>query len=174
MVRRRWGGIRRRGVVRRDHKGRPAGKEMRERKYLTERRGRGKENRRIAMTRTMGRMSRVGRPPRLGFGAKRSVNRARVEEGRGSGQSRYRERAGLGRLRGMVGAYGYLRMVKRMRMEQVREGEGSKVRRRLKVQKEGALRLGMGSTLVVRGWRNGEGVEMRRERRGREVMKRVE
>lgn len=185
MVRRRWGGMRRLGVVRRGHKGRPerkGSKERRERKYLTERRGRGKENRRMGMTRTIGRMSRVGRPPRLGFGAKRSVNRARVEEGRRKGESRYRERAGRGRLRGMVGAYGYLRVVKRIRMEEVREGEGGsctaaplgKVRRRRKVKKEGARRLGRGSTLVLRGWRNGEGVERRRDRRGREVLKRVE
>lgn len=180
MVRRRWGGMRRRGVVRRGHERRPgkrkgmgASKERRERKYLTERRGRGKENRRMAMTRTIGRMSRVGRPPRLGFGAKRSVYRARVENGRGLGEGRYRERGGRGLLRGMVGGYGYLRMVKRMRMEESREGERKRVRRKRKVKKEGGRRRGVGTRRLVRGWRNGEGVERRRERRGREVRKRV-
>lgn len=180
MVRMRWGGLRRRGVVRRGHEGRPGkrkgmgvSKERRERKYLTERRGRGKENRRIAMTRTRGRMSRVGRPPRLGFGAKRSVYRARVENGRGLGEGRYRERGGRGLLRGMVGGYGYLRMVKRMRMEETREGERKRVRRKRKVNKEGGRRRGVGTRRLVRGWRNGEGVERRRERRGREVRKRV-
>jgi hypothetical protein len=180
MVRRRWGGMRRRGVERRGHEKEPGkrkgvggSKERRERKYLTERRGRGKENRRMGMTRTRGRMSRVGRPPRLGFGAKRSVYRARVEQGRGSGEGRYRERGGRGLLRGMAGGYGYLRMVKRMRMEESREGERKRVRRKRKVEKEGGRRRGVGTRRLRRGWRNGEGVERRRERRGREVRKRV-
>lgn len=214
MVRRRWGGMRRRGVERVNHKGSPRGqerrpgenrrsglakqpmlsqrgpnkgasvgpyalrsprpgKERRERKYLTERRGRGKENGRMARTRTGGRRSRVGRPPRLGFGAKRSVYRGRVENGRELGDGRYRERGGRGLLRGMVGAYGYLRMVKRMRREEGREGERKRVRRKRKVKKEGGRRRGRGSRRRGRGWRNGEGVERRRERRGREVRSRV-
>lgn len=182
IVRRRWGGMRRRGVERVNHKERNAktsgersrpGKERRERKYLTERRGRGKENGRMARTRTGGRRSRVGRPPRLGFGAKRSVYRGRVENGRELGDGRYRERGGRGLLRGMVGAYGYLRMVKRMRREEGREGERKRVRRKRKVKKEGGRRRGRGSRRRGRGWRNGEGVERRRERRGREVRKRV-
>lgn len=187
MVRRMWGGRRRRGVERRGHEMRPGekskavsaeakvvakpSKSRRERKYLTERRGRGKENGRMARTRTGGRRSRVGRPPRLGFGAKRSVYRGRVENGRVRGDGRYRERGGRGLLRGMIGAYGYLRIVKRMRREEGREAESKRVRRKRKVKKEGAIRRGRGSRRRSRGWRNGEGVERRRERRGREVRK---
>jgi NADH:ubiquinone oxidoreductase subunit 2 (subunit N) len=175
IVRRRWGGRRRRGVLRRAHEGRPGrqGAQRRERKYTTERRGRGKENPAMARTRTAGRMSRVGRPPRLGFGAKRSVIRARVEKGRRTGEAQYRERGGRSLRMGMVAAYGYLRRVKRRRMEEIREGEGKRSRRQRKVEKEGARRRGRVRRRRTLAWRNGEGVERRRERRGREVRKRV-
>jgi NADH:ubiquinone oxidoreductase subunit 2 (subunit N) len=168
--------------LRRAHEGRPArkGAHRRERKYVTERRGRGKENSTMARTMTAGRMSRVGRPPRLGFGAKRSVLRARVEKGRIPGnwlgepyKSQYRERAGRSLRRGMVAAFGYLRRVKRMRMEEIREGEGKRARRQRKVGKEGARRRGRVRRRRTVAWRNGEGVERRRERIGRVVMKRV-
>jgi NADH:ubiquinone oxidoreductase subunit 2 (subunit N) len=182
MVRRRWGGRLLLTVVRSTHQGLPhptSAPTLRERKYVTERRGRGKENGARARTRTGGRISRVGRPPRLGFGAKRSVLRARVEKGRVAEEVRYRERGGLGLLRGMVAAYGYLRRVKRIRMEEsldpiaggLSQWKGG--RRKRKVQKEGARRRGRGTRIRIVGWRNGEGMERRRERRGREVRKRV-
>jgi NADH:ubiquinone oxidoreductase subunit 2 (subunit N) len=176
IVRRRWGGRRRRGVVWRGHQHRPGMQrsQRRERKYVTERRGRGKENVTLGRTRTGGRISRVGRPPRLGFGAKRSVLRARVEKGRESGDAIYRERGARSLRRGIVSAYGYLRRVKRMRMEEVREGEGKRVRRQRKVKKEGGRRRGVALRRRTVGWRNGEGIERRREHRSRGVRKRTE
>jgi NADH:ubiquinone oxidoreductase subunit 2 (subunit N) len=175
IVRRRWGGMRRRGVARRAHEQRPNNQITfnRERKYLTERRGRGKENLTRARTRTAGRISRVGRPPRLGFGAKRSVLRARVEKSRANGEAHYRERAARSLRFGVIAAYGYLRRVKRIRMEEIRQGEGKRSRRQRKVQKEGARRRGMATRRIIVGWRNGEGIERIRERRGRVVIKRV-
>jgi hypothetical protein len=196
-VRRRWGGRMGMGVGRKEH-GRSErgkrGKRVGERKYVTERRGRGKENGTMAACRTRARMSRVGRPPRIGFGAKRSVYRARVGKGRGSGSGRYRVVGGRGLLLGIVAGYGYLRRVKRMRMEEwapKRESLGSAQeqdlrrstegqvsdplpgRRQRKVTKEMGRRRGRSTGRRRRGWRNGAGRERKRERRAREVRGRV-
>lgn len=169
-----WGVLMRREVEERGYKGVKGGrvgeqeKEKRERKYRTELRGRGKENGNRGKSRMRGRMSRAGRPPRVGFGAKRSVRNGLVEKGVEAGEVRYRERAGRYLVLGRVGVYGYVRIVKRMEME---SEEGRKVRvggkierRKRKMKKEGGRRLGVGTRVRVRGWRNGEGVERWRDR----------
>lgn len=132
-----------------------------ERKYVTERRGLGKENVALGLMRTGVRMSRLGRPPTMGFGAKRSVRRATVEASRvvhgNSGRSGgwLRELATLSLLFGMIGVYGYLRRVKRMRMEP--ECKQSSVVR--VVKKEGGMRMGRGLRRLTVRWRDGEGLE---------------
>jgi len=77
----------------------------RERKYIIEREGRGKEN--GARTRTLGltRISMVGVPPRAGFVSKRRVYRTRRE-------SQQYLLAGFGVRFSTIGAYNYLRMFK--------------------------------------------------------------
>lgn len=193
LVRRLWGGRRRRTVEKREYgmdrvevgskKGvgvTTTSKRRRERKYRTERRGRGKESARRTTTRRRGRISRVGRPPRVGFGAKRSVYGARVSKGLETGVGRYVGRAGRGLRIARVGGYGYLRMGKRIRMEvgerssQVARsryptgGSVKRTRRKLVRKKEGARRMGVRTLVRVLGWVNGEGRERRRDGRVRE------
>jgi len=78
---------------------------QRERKYIVEREGLGKEN--GARMRTLGatRMSMVGVPPRAGFLSKMRVYRTRRE-------SQHYLLAGFGVIFSTVGAYNYLRMFK--------------------------------------------------------------
>lgn len=168
MVRRMWGTRMRMGVETVYHStvGHPAvgsqGKKAvnaevvrSERKYVTERRGLGKENVALGLMRTGVRMSRLGRPPTMGFGAKRSVRRATVEASRVTPYGWLRELATLSLLFGMIGVYGYLRRVKRMRMEP--ECKQSSVVR--VVKKEGGMRMGRGLRMLTVRWRDGEGLE---------------
>lgn len=137
-VRRTWGTRRRIRVQIEGFDGRPGkGKIVREIKYRKDRGGRRKENVAIARRRIAARMSLAGRPPRVGFGAKRAVYGGRVNRSRSnfnssrsnrnirgvtiSNQSRWRTspavRGGLARRRSRVSAYGYLRFAKRRTIE---------------------------------------------------------
>ena len=194
-VRRTWGTRRRRRVQRETYQGRPAkGKEVREVKYRKDRGGRRKENGALSRRRVAGRMSLAGRPPRVGFGAKRAVYGGRVNiarnprsptnsrnetrrqgeifVGRATGGAR---RGGRARRRSRVSAYGYLRFAKRRTMEgrvrsttveqRERKRQGrSAQRRRRKRDKSMAMRRGRRSRRRALAWLNGEAIERRRDR----------
>lgn len=102
-----------RRIVVKIHEGRSSrnGVQVRERKYRTDRYQLGKENpalgRRIARTC----MSMAGVPPMAGFAAKRSVFRALVA-------SSYTRLAARAVRRSVIGAFNYVRMVKRIFFEE--------------------------------------------------------
>lgn len=189
-VRRTWGTRRRRRVQRESYEGRPGkGKVVREIKYRKDRGGRRKEN--VARTRRRigARMSLAGRPPRVGFGAKRAVYGGRVGRSlhvlmpravapRQMWMMSPALRGGRARRRSRVSAYGYLRFAKRRTMEGrvagttvgsyekktqgIQAMEQGRIRR--KREKSVGRRRGLRSRRRARGWLNGEGMERRRDR----------
>ena len=179
-VRRTWGTMRRRRVQMESYEGRPSQSQspsVREVKYRKDRSGINKWNSALGRRRVRARMSLLGRPPRLGFGAKRAVYGGML----GMAGTHYAwndtgvRRAGTARRRSTVGVYGYLRVVKRRTMEarawsttvtqreveKQRGGEGR--RRRVREKQMGRRRSGR-TRSRARRWRNGEGRE-----RGRDI-----
>ena len=149
--------------------------EVREVKYRKDRSGRNKRNSALGRRRVRARMSLLGRPPRLGFGAKRAVYGGML----GMAGSHYvwtngRRRAGTARRRSTVGVYGYLRVVKRRTMEarawsttvpqrEVEKQRGGEGRRRRVMEKQMGRRRGGRTRARARFWRNGEGMERGRD-----------